>query len=130
MNRRKFLMNSAVVSGGALITASGLPLMSMPNNIKEYDRRASKFSHRLPETNASYQTTCGYIEDTPVPEYYWASDKAYEAFLDMKFGIRLHWGLYSILQQPNESWPYLTMSFEERQAYQELYKQWYPADFD
>lgn len=120
-------MNGMILSGGSFIP-SDFPIISSSKR-DEY-RAPSKFSHRLPKSDVHYKATSGYIEDTPVSEYFWASDKAYEAFLDMKFGIRLHWGLYSIIQQANESWPYLTMSFEERQAYQELYKSWYPADFD
>jgi hypothetical protein len=40
----------------------------------------------------------------PVPEYRYASEAAYERFNDLKYGIRIHWGLYS-LQQTNASWP-------------------------
>jgi alpha-L-fucosidase len=42
----------------------------------------------------------------------------------------LHWGLYSILGGPNESWPFLKMSYPERQRYQALYKTWNPSGFD
>ena len=48
----------------------------------------------------------------------------------MKYGVRLHWGLYSILRLRNESWPFLSMSFEERQRYQEMYRTWNPREFD
>lgn len=127
MDRRRFLMNSAILSGASIVPA-GFSSISVPH--WKNSHAPSKFSHRLPKSDVHYKATSGYVEDIPVSEYFWASDEAYEAFLDMKFGIRLHWGLYSILQQSNESWPYLTMSFEQRQAYQELYKSWYPGDFD
>lgn len=124
MNRRKFsrltgaaILASVVTPGFPGLKATGLP-------------KKSRFSHRLPKTDTHYKVTSGYIEDVPVPEYTWASDEAYENFLDMKFGIRLHWGLYSILQQQHESWPFLTMSHPERQAYQDLYKIWDPVGFD
>ena len=48
----------------------------------------------------------------------------------MKFGIRLHWGIYSIWHRGAESWPFLNMSFEDRQKYNDLYKTWNPAGFD
>ena len=48
----------------------------------------------------------------------------------MKFGIRIHWGIYSIWHRGPESWPFLTMSFEDRQTYNNLYKTWNPAGFD
>lgn len=86
--------------------------------------------HQLPKTDRNYGHTSGYIEDVPVPEYRWASKQAYEDFNDMKFGVRIHWGLYSITQQPKESWPYLTLPHQEKQAYNELYKTWNPQGFD
>lgn len=126
MDRRKFLMNGVTLSGGALAASSAWgKIGSIGGQYLPY-----KYVHRLPKSDSHYKATSGYVEEIPVPEYTWASDKSYEAFLDMKFGIRLHWGLYSIMHHQGESWPFLTMSFSERQAYQELYKSWYPAGFD
>lgn len=71
-----------------------------------------------------------YIESEPVASYRWAPTSAYEAFRDMKFGARIHWGIYSIWHRGPESWPFLTMSFEDRQAYNNLYKTWNPTGFD
>lgn len=87
-------------------------------------------THRLPESDVHYRRVRDYIEDVPVPEYRWASERAYEAFRNMKYGVRLHWGPYSILKKPNESWPFLSMSFAERQTYQEMYRTWNPRGFD
>jgi alpha-L-fucosidase len=71
-----------------------------------------------------------YIENPPVAEYHSAPASAYEAFQDMKFGIRIHWGIYSIWHRGAESWPFLPMSFDDRQKYNSLYKTWDPAGFD
>jgi alpha-L-fucosidase len=71
-----------------------------------------------------------YVERVPIPEYHNAPEAAYEAFRDMKFGARIHWGIYSIWHRGAESWPFLTMSFEERHAYNQLYKTWNPVGFD
>jgi alpha-L-fucosidase len=71
-----------------------------------------------------------YIETTPIAEYHNAPASAYEAFQDMKFGIRIHWGIYSIWHRGPESWPFLSMSLEDRQAYNDLYKTWNPSRFD
>ena len=71
-----------------------------------------------------------FAENTPVAAYHWAPASAYEAFEDMKFGIRIHWGIYSIWHRGPESWPFLPMSFEDRQTYNNLYKTWNPAGFD
>ena len=125
MNRRKF----SRLTGAALMAAIVSPGFHPVKGAFKPGRK-SKYSHRLPKSDTHYKVTSGYVEDNPVPEYTWAPDEVYEDFLDMKFGIRLHWGIYSILQQERESWPFLAMSPEERQAYQELYKSWNPAGFD
>jgi alpha-L-fucosidase len=85
---------------------------------------------RLPESDYYRQGTKDFIEATPIPEYRHASAEAYEAFKDMKYGVRIHWGLYSIAGKPHESWTYLPMSFAQKQAYQEQYKTWNPTGFN
>lgn len=92
--------------------------------------QADRTRHYLPKTDRQYRYTSGYIEDNPVPEYNWASDKAYEEFQDMKFGIRIHWGLYSIIRQEKESWPMLKMPNNKKQAYSDMYKNWNPVGFN
>ena len=127
MNRRKFIKNGSSATAGTLIASSLPGYIRFPESSKE--SKKSKFSHRLPKSNTHYKHTCGYIEDDPVDEYSWAPDKAYEDFQDMKFGIRLHWGVYSIIQQ-EASWPFISMPLTKRHAYQELYKSWNPTGFD
>jgi len=85
---------------------------------------------RLPETDTHYQATKSYVEEQPEADYQHASPAAFEAFKDIKYGVRIHWGLYSILHQQHESWPFLQMSFSQKQAYQEMYKTWNPDGFD
>ena len=109
MNRRQFLASAA-----AIATTSAWPTTA----------QTPDQPHPVPSNGESY------IEDPPIPEYHWASSNAYEAFNDMKFGIRIHWGIYSIWHRGAESWPFLTMSLEDRQAYMSLYKNWNPAAFD
>jgi alpha-L-fucosidase len=115
MNRRDFFLSAAAVS--LTPTQALWPQTALP-------------AHRLPESDVHYRRTRSYVEETPVPEYRWASDAAYERFRDMKFGVRVHWGIYSIQGLPNESWPFLTKSFAERAAYNETYKTWNPSGFD
>jgi alpha-L-fucosidase len=112
MNRRQFLASAA-----ALATTSAYPgFAQAPDSLKGSPVPLSELEH--------------YIENHPIPDYHWASTSAYEAFHDMKFGIRIHWGIYSIWHRGNESWPFLKMSFEDRQAYNSLYKTWNPTGFD
>jgi len=113
MNRRQFLATSA-----ALAATSAYPSLA---------RTPAQF-HGFPTSELLRYSP--YAENTPIPEYRWASASAYEAFRDMKFGIRIHWGIYSIWHRGPESWPFLTMSLEDRQAYNNLYKTWNPAGFD
>jgi alpha-L-fucosidase len=112
MDRRAFLISS-LASSAALRSAA-----------------AQRRDHFLPKTDTHYRQVESYVEEVPVPEYRWASEKAYEDFRDIKYGVRLHWGPYSIKGDPKESWPFLEMSFPERQRYQELYKTWNPRGFN
>ena len=111
MNRRDFLYSSAAL---ALASSVGV-------------RADSSRQHHFPE---KLLRRTSYIEEIPVPEYHHAPKSAYEAFCDMKFGVRIHWGIYSIWHRGRESWPFLDMSFDDRQQYQQLYKTWNPTGFD
>ena len=62
------------------------------------------------------------------PDYQHASPAAVEAFRDLKFGVRIHWGVYAMLS--DASWPFIKMSDEKRQAYQQRYKTFNPAGFN
>jgi alpha-L-fucosidase len=110
MNRREFLASAAAVAA-----------------VSAYRGQAQERTHGFP---ASMLREVDYIEATPVEGYSPAPASAYEAFQDMKFGIRIHWGIYSIWHRGPESWPFLQMSLEDRQAYNNLYKTWNPAGFD
>ena len=87
-------------------------------------------SFRLPLSDSHYKATEGYVEDVPIAGYHHASPAAMEAFRDLKYGVRIHWGIYSILGQMNESWPYLKMSYAQKQSYDQLYQTWNPTGFD
>jgi alpha-L-fucosidase len=112
MNRRDFLASAATFAA-----ASACPALS----------QSSDRPRGFPPSVLKYDD---YIETQPVVEYHSASAQAYEDFKDMKFGVRIHWGIYSIWHRGPESWPYLDMSFEDRQKYSELYKTWNPSGFD
>jgi len=114
MNRRRFLV-------------SGISATAVWNRVCP---AADRVNHYLPKSDTHYRRVQSYVEDIPVPEYRWASGAAYERFRDIKYGVRLHWGPYSILGQPGESWPFLKMSFAERQQYQAQYKTWNPSGFN
>lgn len=87
---------------------------------------------RLPLNDAHWKPVKNYVEATPLPEYQHAPESAREAFRDLKFGVRIHWGLFAAWQPPSGdvSWPLLTMSPAERQRYQELYHNFNPVEFN
>ena len=85
---------------------------------------------RLPSTDVHYQEVKDYVEDQPDSDYFHAPEDAYESFRDMKFGVRIHWGIYSIWHMPHESWDFLTLSNEKKQQYQQSYKTWNPTGFN
>jgi alpha-L-fucosidase len=107
MNRREFMAGTVAAAGSAYC---GLCPTAQP-------------AHG-PTDPASY------IEAEPVPQYHHPSPRAHEAFQDMKFGVRIHWGIYSIWHRGRESWPFLDMSYDDRQRYNNLYTTWNPAGFD
>lgn len=119
MDRRTFISSAGALALGA----------SLPEHLLAQDAEPP-LEHRLPATDRDYQGTKSYIEEIPIHRYHWASDRAVEAFQDMKFGLRIHWGIYSIFGRPNESWPFLKLPFDQRQSYNQAYKTWNPSEFD
>jgi alpha-L-fucosidase len=85
---------------------------------------------RLPRNYSDWLGVSWYIPYNPDPGYHHASEQAYEAFKDLKFGVRIHWGIYSIWNLQGESWPFLHLDNARRQQYQELYQTWDPEGFD
>jgi alpha-L-fucosidase len=90
----------------------------------------SPMNYTLPKNDVHYRNVKDWIEDKIDTGYHHPSIATIEAFRDIKFGVRIHWGLYSITEQGGESWPFLKLSNEKKQAYQELYKTWNPTGFN
>jgi alpha-L-fucosidase len=88
------------------------------------------WNYTLPKNDTHYKMVKDWIEDKPDSDYHHPSQATIEAFRDIKFGVRIHWGLYSITELGGESWPFLKFSNEKKQAYQELYKTWNPTGFN
>lgn len=66
-------------------------------------------------------------------DYLHAGKQALERCWDWKFGIRIHWSLYSITGNGEESWPLTSAKGSSpvfRQQYEELYKWWNPSLFN
>ncbi len=87
-------------------------------------------NYRLPEQERHWLDVKNWVEPDPDPNYTHAPESAVEAFRDIKFAVRIHWGLYSLLHLQGESWPFLKMENEQKQAYQQLYHGLTPTGFD
>jgi alpha-L-fucosidase len=83
----------------------------------------------LPQFDDHYRLVKHYVEEVPDADYVHASEAAYEAFRDIKFSIRIHWGVYS-KWGIEASWPYLQFSPEKRMEYTQLYKTFNPVNFN
>lgn len=70
-----------------------------------------------------------YVE-FPDADYERAPEESYQAFRDIKFAVRIHWGPYSMWQMDRESWRYLKLSHEQKQQYQQLYQSFRAEGFD
>ncbi len=49
----------------------------------------------VPESDENWKAVKDYV-DEPGPEYRHASASAFEAFRDIKYGVRIHWGPYAL----------------------------------
>ncbi|MDR0521370.1 MAG: alpha-L-fucosidase, partial [Planctomycetaceae bacterium] len=119
--RRNFLQTSA-------LAAAAMPL-AVPSHLfadAETDREKTL---RLPKSDVHYRETSRYIEDEPDSDYRHASEAAYESFRDIKFSIRIIWGVYA-KWGIEASWPMLNMPNAKKQEYQNLYKTFNPVKFD
>jgi alpha-L-fucosidase len=117
MQRRQFLSQAGLLMAGRLVASS-------------LCHGEERQAHHLPVTDPHWKTVHSYVEETPVAGYQWAPEAAYEAFRDMKYGIRIHWGIYSVAGFTKESWPYLELDNQQRADYNRLYQSWNPSGFD
>lgn len=89
--------------------------------------------YKLPKSGGDYARIKEWIEDDIDTDYQHASAAAIEAFHDIKYGVRIHWGIYS--SQPffsdwSTSWQFLDLTNEQKQEYQNMYKSWNPTGFN
>lgn len=67
--------------------------------------------------------------ETVDPDYHHVPQSAIEAFKDLKFGIRIHWGLYCLIGS-HESWALAGANREFRNIYNVLFQFFNPTDFN
>jgi alpha-L-fucosidase len=73
-----------------------------------------------------------HMQDADLSDYHHAPEEAVEQFKDLKYGLRIHWGIYSVANG-RESWV-ITENQSDPLSYQgfyhNLYKGWYPDAFN
>lgn len=84
---------------------------------------------KLPASDTHAKQVASYVEETPNPDYSQAPESSRQAFREIKFGVRIHWGVYSELGV-DASWPFLKMDNAHRQAYQQMYRAFNPTNFN
>jgi alpha-L-fucosidase len=117
------LLGAAAAACAALALAPGAAGPAPPESTTQDDLR-------LPVNDAHWGPVKDYVEPVPEADYRHAPPDAVEAFKDLKYGVRIHWGLYSGRFPGGESWPFLDLPFAEKQAYEEAYESWNPSGFD
>ncbi|MDR1563147.1 MAG: alpha-L-fucosidase [Dysgonamonadaceae bacterium] len=111
-----------------LAATSLLSIAAYPQNVGTETGRERGIV--LPKSDYHYKRVQFYIEDEPDADYRHASEKAYEVFRDIKFAVRIHWGIYSMWKMNGESWGFLDLPREKKMEYNELYKSFNPKKFD
>ncbi len=87
--------------------------------------KESKISDLENKVNKEYDLSAKPVD----PDYRHAPDSAREEWLDRKFGMRIHWGIYSQLGL-DASWPTYQASDEFKQIYSTLWQVFNPTRFN
>lgn len=112
MNRFKNVLSFIVL---ILLTNCNTPAVSDESDVKKMEEKANE------EFDYS---------DKPVdPDYKHPSAEAHEKWLDRKFGMRIHWGIYSQLGL-DASWPTVGASDEFKGIYSTLWQVFNPVEFN
>jgi alpha-L-fucosidase len=130
MRRRSFLERSIAVMGGlcpashgtksGVVSAAGAVADEEPCSESRY-----KVLNALLDRKAMQRGWARTVD----PNYQHAPQSAVEAFKDLKFGIRIHWGLYCLIGS-HESWGLAGANPQFWKIYNVLYQFFNPTDFD
>jgi alpha-L-fucosidase len=131
MQRRRFL-------GASLALAGSLGGMERTLKPSEAEAEQSSGNNMSLCANSDYRELARLVRagkiwsrgpDTVSPGYQHAPQEAIEAFKDLKFGIRIHWGLYCLIGS-HESWGLAGANREFRNVYNALFQFFNPTDFN
>jgi alpha-L-fucosidase len=130
MRRRRFLESSiAGMAGvyGMARDAGSSPFRAGPENVSPEPCSESRYRALNAVLDRSAMER-GWAKSVD-PDYHHAPQAAIEAFKDLKFGIRIHWGLYCLIGS-HESWGLAGANQEFWRVYNVLYQFFNPVSFD
>jgi len=130
MHRRLFLSKSLAVAGA---TYGFGQMESFPHDMRAQQPETESIGggsryEALAKALDREAMQRGWLQ-TVIPSYRHAPDSAIEAFKDLKFGIRIHWGLYCMIGS-DASWALAGANREFWNIYNVLYQFFNPTDFD
>jgi alpha-L-fucosidase len=134
MKRRQFLGTLPVAAGGLLTAGNAFdsraecsPELSASVSTVAEPCAQSRFRvlNQILDRDAMQR---GWARGV-APGYHHAPQDAIEAFKDLKFGIRIHWGLYCLIGS-HESWGLAGANRDFWNVYNVLYQFFNPTDFD
>lgn len=127
MRRRHFLVRSFGVVGGlgGLMGGASVDRAAQENGI---NLGPCAYSHYQQFEKLAWDKWSPG-PDTVSPGYHHAPQSAIDAFKDLKFGIRIHWGLYCLIGS-HESWALAGANREFQNVYNVLFQFFNPTDFN
>lgn len=134
MKRRQFFTKLPIAAGGLIGAGSafnaGLPMTAAsrsPQSAPAEPCAQSRYTllNNLVDREAMQRGWARRV----APDYHHAPQEAIEAFKDLKFGIRIHWGLYCLIGS-HESWGLAGANRDFWNVYNVLYQFFNPTDFD
>ncbi len=131
MKRRNFFQNSlAAIAGYAGVHGSvrAAPIYGMMNSAAQAEPCPNSRFEALAKALDRQAMERGWAR-TVDPDYHHAPRQAIETFKDLKFGIRIHWGLYCMIGS-HESWGLAGANAEFWNVYNVLYEFFNPTDFN
>ena len=130
MRRRSFLESSIAVMGALGPASSGMKdgVVSAVG-VGPDDEPCSESRYKVLNAVLDREAMQRGWARTVDPDYQRAPQSAIDAFKDLKFGIRIHWGLYCLIGS-HESWGLAGANQQFWKIYNVLYQFFNPADFD
>jgi alpha-L-fucosidase len=130
MRRRNFLENSIALMGGLCGVPGEMGTATCrPDAVAEAEERCPGSGHEALSALLDRGAMQRGWAKTVDPNYQHAPQSALDAFKDLKFGIRIHWGLYCLIGS-HESWGLAGANPQFWNIYNVLYHFFNPTDFD